>query len=92
MWKLRSLLVLGPRFGLSVQVVSRGSPALPIWLQTARGLRGPCTYERTCVFICACECGTHVYSTIPVRGLGMGCVLPTVRGELRVDWRWPCTL
>ena len=41
-------------------------------------------YERTCLFICARECGTHVYSTVPVRGLGMGCVLPTGRGELRV--------
>ena len=80
----RSLLVLGAGFGLSVQVVPRGSPAVPIWLRIARGLRWPCTYERTCVFICACECGTHVYSTVPVRGLSMGCVLPTGRGELRV--------
>ena len=53
-------------FGLSVQVVPRRSPALPIWLRTVRGLRWPCTYERRCVFISACECGTHVYSTVPV--------------------------
>ena len=75
---------MGAGFGLSVQVVPRGSPALPIWLRTARGLQRPCTYERTCVFICACECGPHVYITVPVWGLGMGCVLPTERGELRV--------
>ena len=58
--------MLGAGFGLSVQVVPRGSSALPTWLRTARGLRWPCTYERTCVFICACECGTHVHSTVPV--------------------------
>ena len=77
----RSLSVLGAGFGLSVQVVPRGSLALSIWLRTARGLRWPCTYQRTCVFICTCEYDTHVYSTVPVRGLGMGmgCVLPTGR-------------
>ena len=80
----RSLSVLLAGFGLSVEVVPRGSPALPIWLRTARGLRWPCTYERTCVFICACECSPHVYSTVPVRGLGMGCVLPT--GRMNCAW------
>ena len=35
-------------------------------------------HERTCVFVCACECGTHVYSTRP--GPGLVCVLPTGRG------------
>ena len=33
------------------------------------------------MFIGACECGTHVYSTVPVRGLVMGCLLPTGRGD-----------
>ena len=68
---------------LSVQLVPRGSPAVPIWLRTAGGLRWPCTHERTCVFICACECGTHVYSTRT--GLGMGCVLHTGRGYERTS-------
>ena len=42
---------------LSVLAVPRGSPAVSILLRTARELRWPCTYERTC------GCGTHVYST-----------------------------
>ena len=53
-----------------------------IWLRTAPGLGRPCTYERTCVFICACECGTHVYSTRT--GPGHGCVLPTGRCTARI--------
>ena len=48
---------------LGILAVPRGSPAVSILLRTARELRWPCTYERTCVFICACGCGTHVYST-----------------------------
>ena len=39
------------------------SLVVPIWLRTARGLRWPCTYGRTGVCICACECSTRVYST-----------------------------
>ena len=54
---------------------------MPIWIRTVRRLRWTCTYERTCVFICACECGTHVYSTRT--GLDMGYVLPTGRGYER---------
>ena len=42
------------------------------------GCGGHIQYERTCVFICACECGTHVYSTRI--GSGHGCILPTGRG------------
>ena len=34
--------------------------------------------KRTCVFVYACECGTHVYSTRT--GPEHGCVLPTGRG------------
>ena len=54
-----------------------GSPmslVVPFSLRTARGLRWPCTYERTCVCICACECGTHVYSTRTGPGRERTCV------------------
>ena len=39
------------------------SLVVPIWFRTARGLWRLCTYERTSACICACDCGTHVYST-----------------------------
>ena len=61
-------------FALSVRAVPRVSLVVPIWLQTARGLRRSCTYERTCVCICACECGTHVYSTRTGPGHERTCV------------------
>ena len=35
-----------------------------------------CTYERTCVFICAYGCGTHVYSTRTGPGHGAAYSLP----------------
>ena len=65
---------------LSVLAVPRGSPAVSILLRTARELRRPCTYERTCVFICACGCGTHMYSTRTRPGHG-----------LRTPYRAGCT-
>ena len=65
---------------LSVLAVPRGSPAVSILLRTARELRWSCTYKRTCVFICACGCGTHVYSTRTGPGHG-----------LRTPYRARCT-
>ena len=44
---------------LSVLAVPRGSPAVSILLRTARE------------FICACGCGTHVYSTCMGPGHGL---------------------
>ena len=65
---------------LSVLAVPRGSPAVFILLRTARKLRWSCTYERACVFICVCGCGTHVYSTRTRPGHG-----------LRTPYRTGCT-
>ena len=65
---------------MSVLAVPRGSPAVSILLRTARELRWPCTYERMCVFICACGYGTHVYST----RMGPG-------HRLRTPYRSGCT-
>ena len=56
---------------LSVLAVPRGSPAVSILLRTARELRWSLTYERACMFICACWCGTHVYSTRTGPGHGL---------------------
>ena len=70
----RSRSELGTVLALSVRAVPRVSLVAPIWLRTARGLRRPCTYERTCVCICACECGTHVYSTRTGPGHERTCV------------------
>ena len=53
---------------------------MSIFLRIARELRWSCTYERTCVFICACGCGTHVYSTRTGPGHG-----------LRTPYRAGCT-
>ena len=50
------------------------SLVVPIWLRTARGLRWPCTYRRMGVCICACECGTRVYSNRTGRGYEWTCM------------------
>ena len=63
---------------LSVLAVARGSPAVSILLRTARELGGHGhTNGRVCSFVRA---GAVRMCTGLVRGLGMGCVLPTRQG------------
>ena len=46
-------------------------------------------HERTCVFVCACECGTHVYSTRTGPGLVSYSLPGGVYGQ---NFYWACAL
>ena len=69
---------LGAGFALSVRAVPRGSPAVPFGFELRVDYGGH-------VHMNGCACSfVHASAvrmcTVPVRGLGMGCVLPTGRG------------
>ena len=69
---------LGAVYVLSVLAVPRGSPAVSILLRTARELGGHGHMNgRACSFV---RVSAVRMCTVFVRGLGMGCVLPTGRG------------
>ena len=74
----QSLSELGAVSVLSVLAFPRGSPAVSILLRTARELGGHGHMNgRACSFVRA---GAVRMCTVLVRGLGMGCALPTGRG------------